>query len=80
MNLYTNIGECLLTAAAPGATGAADVFLHERNQKSRVVAGVMRQTEERTAAAVVMVRALNFDWLEARPEAFRRPLLDRGTV
>lgn len=36
-------------------------------------------TEEWDTAAVVMVRTFNFDWLEAWPEEFRRPLLDRGT-
>lgn len=31
------------------------------------------------SSVVVMVRSFNFRLLEARPEAFGRPLLDRGT-
>lgn len=30
-------------------------------------------------SGVVMVKSFNFDLLEAKPEAFGRPLLDRGT-
>ena len=37
------------------------------------------KTEEWAAAAVVMVRTFNFEWLEAWPEAFGKPLLDHGT-
>lgn len=37
------------------------------------------KTEEWATAAVVMVRTFNFDWLEAWPEAFGRPLLTRGS-
>ncbi len=36
------------------------------------------KTEEWTSAAVVMVRTFSFDWLEAWPEAFGRPLLDHS--